>query len=353
MKSTICIAEDRAVFEPAIKLLIFSLSKHNPEAAVNLFYPPAQSGLVDWLKQYPTVNLRKAGLRNGYGWNVKPQAMLQLLDEGFDEVVWIDSDIIVNRDIFPLFSGLPSSTFVATEHTLAEERNDDNALRARLWGIPVGRVLPFALSSGVVRATMDHRRLLQRWWELLQTEKYQQVQRMKWKERPIHMLGDQDVLTALLTSEEFSQVPIRVLRRGKHVIQFDGIYGYTVAERMRNLLGDGPAMIHSGASKPWSVEWRLEPARGMREFIKMLYLDLSPYTIAALRLREAVNCETAWMEPHYGLSRFQRALGMGLPALVGMPMAIFADAIRLFKQIQKLGHTAFASAASSSARPSS
>src|ERR1035441_5222978 len=145
MKSTICLAEDREVCEPCLKLLLLSLNVHCPGIAINLFYPPAKDGFLAWIKKCPQVRLQTARLKNGYGWNVKPQAIMHLIDAGFDEVIWIDSDILVTRDILRIFSGLKSGTFVATEHTLSEERDDGNALRARLWGLPVGRVLPSAL----------------------------------------------------------------------------------------------------------------------------------------------------------------------------------------------------------------
>jgi len=259
--------------------------------------------------------------------------MMQLLDQGFDEVIWIDSDVIVTQNLLPIFAKLDRETVVVTEHTLSEERDDRNAMRARSWGLPVGRVFPFALSSGVVRVSKDNYRLMERWWELLQSEKYQDAQRMVWQKRPPHMLGDQDVLTALLTSQEFSQVPVQILRRGKHIIQFDGVYGYTVAERMRNLLHDGPAFVHSGAGKPWSEQWKLGPSNILREYIKSVYLDLSPYTLAAIRFKDELDCRTEWMEPHYVLSRILRALGMQYMPLVGLPMAIFADLARLARYL--------------------
>jgi len=53
-----------------------------------------------------------------------------LLDQGFDEVIWIDSDILVTRNIADVFSGLDSETIAATEDGLGVEPNDSNALRA-------------------------------------------------------------------------------------------------------------------------------------------------------------------------------------------------------------------------------
>lgn len=334
LKSTFCIAEDREECEPSVKLLLLSLSLYCPGAQINLFYPPANQAFLTWMEKCPQVHLRTERL-HGSGWNVKPEAMVYLLDRDFEEVIWIDSDVIVNRDIRRLVSLVNGDALVASEHTLSEERVDHNALRARLWGLPVGRVLPFALSSGVVRVTRKHYRLLGRWRELLQTKEYQEAQKKGWMKSPIHMKGDQDVLTALLTSTEFSHIPIRILRRGKHIILFDGVYGYTVPERLRNLLRDGPALVHVSSDKPWSARWQLEASSGLRDYIKKVYLDVSPYTLLAMRFRPMLDCDTGWMEPHYSLSRVLRALGMGYPPLVGLPMAVFADMARAIKSMRR------------------
>jgi hypothetical protein len=335
MKSTICLAEDREVCEPALKLLLLSLNIHCPETAINLFYPPARDGFLDWIKKFTQVRLQTDRLKNGYGWNVKPQAIIHLLDQGFDEVIWIDSDVIVNRNLSYIFGPLKSDFVAVTEDALGDDRNDHGALRARLWGLPVGRVLPFGLNTGVLRVTRDHYDLMNRWWKLLQSNEYQDFQRREWRQRPVHMLGDQDVLTALLTSKEFSDTPLHILRRGKHILQFNGVYGYTVAERMRNLLGACPAFIHSFAGKPWSEQWRLEPSAGLGEYIKKVYLDLSPYTLTAMQFRSKLECDTEWMEPHFALSRILRAMQMGYPELVGLPIAAFMDIARIVKWVRK------------------
>ena len=331
MRSTICVAEDREVCEPCLKLLLLSLNMHCPESEVSLFYPSAKDEFLSWVKKCPQVRLQGEHLKSGYGWNIKPQAIMSLMDRGFDEVIWIDSDIIVIRN--PVLSGLGRDILVATENTLVDERCDQNALRARLWGFPVGRVFPFSLNSCVVRVTKSHYPLMERWWELLQSPTYQKLQRKEWRQRPIHMLGDQDVLTALLTSQNFSDIPVEILRRGKDIIQFDGIYGYTVAERICNLLGYRPAFVHSCAGKPWSEGWKLNPTNGVREYIKKIYLDLSPYTLTAVQFRHELGLGTEWMDAHYGLSRILRAMGMGYPALVGFPMAVCADLARVVKYV--------------------
>ena len=326
VNTTVCIAEDRPTCEPCLRLLLLSLKQYSPDTTVCLFYPHADSNFLQWLTGFPRVQLQQSMLRKGYGWNVKPQAMLQLLDAGFDEVIWIDSDVLVTQDIVPLFASINTATVVATEHPLGKERQDGHAVRARLWRLPIGRTLPAAVNSGVVRVTADHRILLERWWTLLQSDEYQRCQRSDWRHRPIHMLGDQDVLTALLTSQEFSRVPLRILERGKHIIQFDGIWGYTVQERLRNLVGDGPVFIHSIASKPWAQQWS-RPTNA-KDYLKTLYMDLSPYTQWSRRFAAGLGSDTDWMASHYRSGAVLRVLGLGHPALTGLPLALVADVAR-------------------------
>ena len=150
-QSTICVNEDREAWEPSLRVLLASLGLHCPGRAISLFYPAANQAFRQWVRAYPQVRLQADCLRNGYGWNVKPQAIMQLLDAGFDEVIWIDSDVLVTRDIRPLFHGLDEAVFVATEHTCSPDGYDHDGagLRAQLWHLSVGRVLPTSLNSGV------------------------------------------------------------------------------------------------------------------------------------------------------------------------------------------------------------
>jgi hypothetical protein len=332
-KSTICIAEDRAICEPCVKLLLLSLRKYYPGTTVSLFYPPASQQFLKWTERCPDVRVQSITLQNGCGWNIKPLAVMNLFDQGFDEVTFIDSDVLVTQDLRPVFSDLVASTVIVTEHTMAAERDDHDSKRTRLWGLPVGRSFPFGLSSGIVRVTKQNYRLMQRWWELLQSSEYQQAQKIPWKHRPVHMLGDQDVLTALLGSKEFADLPLKILMRGKDIIQFDGVYGYSTAERTTNLLHDGPYFVHSGAGKPWAENWDLHSDHVLREYIKTVYLDLSPYTVSAIQFKAELESDTKWMEPHFGLSRFFRILGLNLTPLVGFPMALCADLARGAKMI--------------------
>lgn len=328
-RSTICIAEDRAAHEPSLKLLLLSLNAHCPGMEINLFYPAGGRKFLAWVEKYPQVRLQTNDLTRGIGWNIKPQAIIRLIEQGFDEVIWIDSDVIVTRNVAPIFSGIGRQVFVISDQ--GRDYNALNAVRARLWGLPVGRVLPFELNSGVLRATKDHYPLVQRWWELIQSKHYQQFQqKVGWAaDGPIHMKGDQDVLTALLVSTEFSHVPVHLLRTGRNIVLFDGIFGYSVVARIRSLLRGSPPFIHVPGFKPWLAKWRLERPISLKDYIEHVYFDVSPYKLSALRFRDELECETGWMELHYALSRILLVAGMGCQPLVGLPIAALGDLVRL------------------------
>jgi hypothetical protein len=325
----ICIAEDRADFEPSIKLLLMSLMRHCPNFSIRLFFPPAKEEFVSWTKQYEQVKLNVDPLPTAYSHNVKPQALLHLMDEGYDDIVWIDSDIIVARDISHVFQKLDPDVLVITEEAMCRARYDPDGLRARLWGFNVGRTHPFVLNTGVIRVTKSHVALLSRWRELLESDQYAKIQHLDWRSRPPHMIGDQDVMTALLASEEYANVPLKILERGKDIIQYFGSHGYTIPERLSNVLIRGPTFIHSQGPKPWIHSWQRGAPRGIRENWEMLYLDLSPYTLAARKYRDNLGGDTSWMRSHSIFSSVLRGLGLWYPPLVGLPFAAAADLFRL------------------------
>ena len=83
---------------------------------------------------------------------------------------------------------------------------------------------------------------------------YRDEQTKVWDSRGVHMVGDQDVLTALLCSEEFSDVPIEIFYRGSGIIQYFGLYGFTLRERLRCLINGLPPVYS------FSEHQSMEPA---------------------------------------------------------------------------------------------
>lgn len=326
MRSTFCIVEDRPGWELPVKLLVLSLNAYASDVAINLFCPTAGQAFLEWAEGFPRVSVRTDKLRLS-GWDVKPEAALILLEEGFDEVIWLDSDIVACCDPYGPFRLLPVETFALTIDSAAAQRNGTAASRARSWGLDPKRELPFNPNLAVFRATSFHHRLLERWTELLSHDEYQACQQMAWYSRPFHMVGDHDPLAALLSSE-FSDVPVRFLPRGEVIVHYDGLFGYTTAERIRHLLFGPPVFAHSMGNKPWSYAWG-EAHSGIRGWVREMYFDVSPYTVHAAKLGEEFDLHQPWMNPHHALSRALWGMGLGSPPLVGLPLAALADIARL------------------------
>jgi hypothetical protein len=327
----ICIAEDRLSCETAVRLLLMSLHRHCGDQRVELFYPPANRVFRAWLERFPAVNLNATPVPGAWGWNVKPQAILTLFERGYGDVLWIDSDILITRNFENDFRDLPPAVMVLTEEALSGAHGDTDGLRARLWGLRVGRSLPFTVNTGVLRATRSHADLLRRWVSLLEDERYRAAQRRNWFERPPHLLGDQDVLTALLASEEYATIPIRFLRRGKNIIQFVPPRGYTVRERFYNIVHDMPPFVHSQGVKPWLRDGGAKSKR-WSQFLDSLYVQLSPYTMAAREYQHGLP-DTGWMNAKSLLGKILRVCGFYYPPLTGLPLAVAVDTLSFTKRI--------------------
>ena len=147
--------------------MILSLLRHCPDLAVDITYPQAPESFKQWLTSYPHVRLREKHAWQGRGWNVKPSKLLELLDEGHKEVIWMDTDVIVNGDFRTLLAGLPPEQLVVTEDTYWGQKQGSH-YRTWSWGLPPGNELPRTANSSFIRATPHHRGLLEAWQKLLQ-----------------------------------------------------------------------------------------------------------------------------------------------------------------------------------------
>ncbi len=329
----VCVAEDRISCEPALRILAASLVRHCPTIKAHFYCPNATPEFATFIAGLPNIALNASALSGRWTkYDIKPVALLNMFDVGYDAVLWIDSDILVTRDIAPLMRGISADAIVVTEEALCSSHDDPDALRARLWGLPIGRTLPFLANTGVVRVGVAHRALLVRWRAMLESSTYRDAQALPWDQRGLHVMGDQEVLTALLASEEFSRIPIRFLRRGVDIIQFFGTSGYTCRERIGHFIAGPPPFVHSQGYRPWWPK-QADASRSITRF-KDLYNALSPYTVHARRYRQAL-VDTSWLRARSSLEAVFRAIGFGQAALVGLPLAAVADVVRLTKRLRR------------------
>jgi len=194
-------------------------------------------------------------------------------------------------------------------------------------------VLPHALNTGVIRVTLKHETLLRAWMELLDSDTYRTAQGLHWASRPKHMLSDQDALTALLGSVEFANIPLRVLQRGRDIIQYFGFSAYTTAERLRNLFFGTPLFLHCQGWKPWEARASSAEYWGAKAFLRQLLLDLAPYQLIAQRYADRLGQPVPWLEKRSRTACFLLLLGCGKPALTGLPLAVLLDLARGLKRL--------------------
>jgi hypothetical protein len=226
-----------------------------------------------------------------------------------------------------VFSSLRREALGIAEEALLAPKDDD-AFRARAWGFPVKRTFPFVLNACVMRVTNEHVPLLKRWKELLGIPTYVHAQHQPMNLRPAHMFGDLDVLMALLCSEEFGAIPVKILRRGRDIIQYYEQTGFTVAERITCMLMGMPIFVHQQGWKPW-ISGSEGKLKGLRGKLVAAHQDQSPYTVTAISLNPAAI--ESWMKPRSGLSSVLRIIGFGNAPLTGLPTAAVFDLERLTK----------------------
>lgn len=306
----LCIFETRASLATSLRLLLLSLDAHGSRLPIHLFYTAADDEFAAWVRRFPRVTLHREAPVAAEGWNTKPTLLRHLLRHGEVDVVWLDSDIIVAAPIDALFSNIPKDIFVGTEE-FCWAKNQGSVIRTRGWGLEVGRDLSVTINSGVLRATTSHLDLLDRWAELLKDERYVEASKLDWQQRPMHLLTDQDVLTALLGAKEFRDVPLAFLERGRDIAQCINADGFTFSERMM-CMRRPPYFYHAQRPKPWD---------NTRERYRA-DLVVSPHVAEARKYRDQLDgCDTSWMDLDNGVTRLCRRM-LPNPVFHGAPYTL-------------------------------
>lgn len=340
----VCVHEDRAEYLVGLKLTVLSLVRYCPDLPILISCPRPPDSFRQWAGTLPNVQLLTDPNLAGLSWNVKPTILLRCLNEGHRDVIWIDADILINRDFRPRLAHLDDQTLVVTQEVYwGQEQGGSH--RTVAWGLQPSRTLPATVNTGIVRVTPHHVELLKAWQTMLAHPAYRQAQLQPYYERPLHMLTDQEVLTALLGATEFSDIPVEMLERGVDIAQCFGPAGYTPTERLHNISQGLPAFIHSMGRKPWerapspSSIWSSgEPLpRRLRKYYDYIHLELSPYTSIAREYREQLGEEATWLEVKSTPARLLATLSANHPTLQGLPLAVFDAGVRHARRLLRIG----------------
>jgi hypothetical protein len=323
----VCSYEDRAEAMDSLILMGESLCAADKGVSLHLTVPDAPASVRAWAQRRPEVILSTMWPRGVSGWDVKPWLMLQQLDEGVPETVWLDDDIIVTKPISKMLLEFPRESLIFTE-----EWGRWTVPVSHLWGTAAARpVLLF--NNCLIRATQAHRPLLERWLEMTRDARYREAQALPFERRPRHLQHDGWLLIAILESQEFGQVAFDSIRRGRHIAQCAGSSGYRPRDRVLDLFRGLPPLIHGLGRKPW--EPGRERSRAQR-FLLDLATDVSAYVLAAQRVAKGAGVSPAWLEPRTRLGALFRRLTAGHPGLAGLPLAsVHALHTSILQRIEK------------------
>lgn len=350
---TFCLFEDRTRHLLGLQVAVLTLLRALPEArvVVSLAGAAARSPDTPSLLSEHGVEVLLDEPLGATGWDVKPALLLRRLREGAEEVVWWDSDLAVccgpQDRLRELLRPRTPATLLAAEDTWWGEAHGSDT-RSRGWGLVPVRTFPRGLNTCVLRVGRPHLSLLQRWQKLLQEPGYLAAQRLPGDDRPLHLLGDQEVLAALLGSADFGGTDLQLLRRGRDIAQCWGPAGYRVRERLASLVGGSPALAHAMVTKPWELveNGAFPPPRPARlrgnraaweTWYDGLHAQLSPYTVAAAKVRGGLSQQPPWLSRTNRLARLMGALP-GDPVVVAeLPLAVVDTAVRGLRRRRRYG----------------
>ncbi len=335
MSRVYCLAEDRRDGEIGLRFALASLRRVCPQAAVVVYRPKPSDGFREWLATgFPNLRLVEELPAGAYSWNCKPHVLLPALEAGYDEAVWLDSDLIVTRNPDALFDTLNREILVGTQEPPSQP-HQGTVIRTTGWELPIGKQYPGTMNSCVLRVSGSHVPLLRYWKELLAEPRYAAAQARPLAERPVQFMSDQDVLNAVIGSAAYANLPVTHLRIGRDVIHCGGAVGYSLSARIGAIFRRTPTFLHAIAGKPWAVmtpEYRASHSRWFTYYRRLLQ-ETSPYVQAARRLRDEVGVPCPWLDVGSVPGRALRVAGFGHHALLGLPLTVLASAAVVVRRV--------------------
>lgn len=318
-----CLADDRPSAEVGLRLLLLSLAEHGKATPTILFRPGSAPEFLEWCRQWPWLEIipeRPQGV--GLQWNCKPQALRPLLARGFREVVWLDSDIILQGSLEPSLAGLDEETLVLAEDTPVTNMGEFSLeARTRAWGWPVVREPMNALNTCVIRVTSIHLPLLDSWERLMQESRYQDAARRPVGERPPYLTSDQDLIMALLGGPEYGKLKLRWLKTGAEVLHCTGLRSFSLTDRWRATTRGPAPVVHAMADKPWNI-LSDRFGRNRRERLTQFAHEISPFVTAARPYRDRLGIPAPWLGHRTVAGQWARWCGLASPGLAGLPLSL-------------------------------
>ena len=238
--------------------------------------------------------------------------------------------MIVDGDLQGLLDSVaPDALLVSEDLWWGQTFGKPTYRRTDDWGLPRGRLTPFVANTAILRVSTEHLPLLAAWQELLERPDYRAAQSGTWASRPVHLAGDQDALTAVLSSAGWEHVKVAAVRSGSEIVHCVSCGAFTPTERLMLWRGRRkPVLVHAASKKPWQTIDHGGSFLGQAS--ARAHDVLSPYTLAARTYEDHLSSdEVDWsnLEPHRQ-SWLVRKLSGSNAVLAELPWS-FYDATRM------------------------
>jgi hypothetical protein len=312
VKKCYCTFENRPESQIGLKLLALSLERYCGDFTLCVGMMGPQPALSDWLRRHAphAVEVPIPPVSDPAGiWQVKPGLILQLLAQGWDDVTWLDADLIVLRDLHSLLGPLDETTLLlAQELDYAFEFNRP-VLEA--YGLRPARELKGCVNTCAMRMTTCHEPLLRRMIACMESPFFKEQTDLPPARRTIKWHYDQTIMEMLLSTaggDWTPDFPVQLIPDGSGVIQELGVSRYRLLDRLRNGLGlVHPWIVHCLGMKPW------DPSPRTRR-----YRAVSVYSAFAEQYRDQVEEPMPWANADGWNSRAGRLLSLGQPHWMGL-----------------------------------
>ena len=200
-----CLYEDRELSEGGLRLALASLRDYYPSVPIAVHRPNASGEFIAWATVLGNVSVLTEALAGASSWNCKPHALLNTMQHfQVSRAMWIDSDMMI---VSPFDYLLNSADDLVVAQEALSQPHQGGAARSAGWGFRCARDFGFSVNSSLLCVSHRHHHLLKRWVTLLESAEYVKYQSLPFDSRPISHLGDQDVLQALLCSDDLSSAP--------------------------------------------------------------------------------------------------------------------------------------------------
>src|SRR5262249_1594869 len=122
LSTVVCVHDDRSNCLTGVKLSVLSLRDKCPHLSILVSCPDPPRSFVEWLDSVSDVRLIRLPETKNQSWNIKPTVLIRLLQEGFGEVIWVDSDIVVHHDVITQLVDQSEEMLCATQETYWGQR---------------------------------------------------------------------------------------------------------------------------------------------------------------------------------------------------------------------------------------